>query len=1140
MYKKITIITVALLTVFSIMHAAAPKREFRGSWISTAWALDWPKDDSGNAIYGTSADAQAKQKAALVKLLESLKNDGFNVAFFQVRPMCDAFYKSSYVPWSSYLSGSRGTDPGWDPLEYAIEEAHKRGIELHAWLNPYRWSSSASNNWSTSYDMEFRNSGMLVTEGSLTCLNPGLQSVIDHIVNVTKEICANYKVDGIVFDDYFYPNGMAETSSAADYQLYKDSGTTMTIGNWRRANVNKMVQAVYDAVKATRPEARFGISPAGVAKNGASAAGINPPSIGASDWQYSDIYSDPIAWVHDGSLDYISPQIYWATTHSTAPFGPLTKWWSETAARFNRHHYASHSISALSSSNTESNWKEYGAQMELSRQYTQNNAPGCVFFRQAFISGPLKSGFGAWLKSNEFERPALAPEITWRSTKEYSAPTHLVQSGNTLTWDRADNGELLKYTVYAVPASLTLEQAQSADGDGISNQYLLGITYEPSYTLPDAATGNYWYAVCVYTGLGKEFAPSVTNIATETSPKVTLQSPVKGAKVEWYGKFAWSAVENGSYTLQIAADNSFGQTVVSHGCNTATVEGLDLTALAPSKVYYWRVKCSVPGCLESVSDVETFTTPVKDPAPAATLISPAADEDFCDNITFVWNQNGAPASKLQIAVDASFAQVVTEREGTASGSNLQAKVAVKSLGTGAFYWRVLTSGAIYTDNSSEVRRFTISNLPTGDYEDGYIVKKDPAEYTSPRATLTNLWMRSVKSEFNNFTQNNNGAMNRGMAIAGGMVLLSERESASSTTATLLRKYDLFSGENIGTITLDENVNARYMPVNDVITDSKGNVCVSNLTINAANDALILSLVNLEDGSTTRAASVNTTESARIDHCAVTGDVAAGNFVLYAAVANSNKVYRWTYSGGTLQSTATTTLREFSPASASSIGIAPRVIPVDDERLFIVGGNTALACYDFESGRIVNSFPAESELFPKTYNANGGDYFSLDDTHYVVYPLSDHSDDLGFRYNVVSTDATYSLTTASLVGNWTLPAAGFGNVNATVMGAVAQHVVTSDKQAVIVLYVPGNGMAAYQIDLGAGVSNISGDTLGMTQCGRRVSFSDTAAMVEIYDLSGALVARHANVEAIHLDLCPGAYILRAGNAHTTITKKIVVR
>lgn len=503
-----------LLTALSwggIILAEEPvKREFRAVWLSTVYCLDWPTDNTGEALQGTTASVVMKQKRRLREIFDQMKEHRFNAIFFQVRPMSDALYKSSYEPTSSYLTGVRGFRITWDPLAYAIEEAHKRGLELHAWVNPYRWAGSASVDWNTSWDKEIKEKGWILTSNSGKILNPGLQEVEDHIVKVCQEIVTQYDVDGLVFDDYFYNSGTPEDESAGDYGTYKSSGTTMSMADWRRDNVNRMVKAVYRMVQEHKPYVRFGISPAGVASGGAADAGIKPFE-GASDWQYAGIYSDPLAWLKEGVVDYISPQLYWRNNHPTNPFAPLTDWWSRTAEHFNRHHYASHSISSLSNTSTTADWEEYATQIRDSRRSTRNNATGCVLFRSGFISGPNAKGLGKYLEEDAFARPAIVPEITWKEHKDYEAPKGVVLSGNELQWD-GPTDEPVRYSVYAIPADMDYDKALRTDGDGISTEYLLDISYENSYALPEEKTEGYAYAVCVLDKYGREYTPQMSDI----------------------------------------------------------------------------------------------------------------------------------------------------------------------------------------------------------------------------------------------------------------------------------------------------------------------------------------------------------------------------------------------------------------------------------------------------------------------------------------------------------------------------------------------------------------------------------------------------------------------------------------------------
>lgn len=493
---KRSALAAVLLAIAALPMSSGVKREVRSVWMATVWALDWP----------SSTSSTTAQKNEMVKYLDVLQKNNFNAVYFQVRTMSDAFYKSSYEPWSSYLTGTRGKDPGWDPLAFVVEECHKRGMECHAWVNPYRFSTGS--NWSTAQDQALKSAGMLLaytkSDGkTTTILNPGLESVRKRIVDVCKEIISNYDVDGLVFDDYFYPEGIPVTSSAGDYDLWQKSGASMTFGDWRRNNVNQMVADVYNMVQQQKPYVRFGISPAGAACTSAAVAakhGIDRCPV-ASDWQYDGIFSDPVAWLEAGTIDYISPQLYWKTNHKTNPFGPMTKWWSYVAKHFGRHHYASHSISFLNSSNTTGDWEEIGKQVQFSRDYTENEAPGAVFYSAAYVTGKKQSGFGEWLQVNKFQNKALTPAIDWKkSDLEKVQVSALSKRATVLSWAGVDN---VRYSVYAVPESVNVETLDS----NIPAEYLLGVSYKTTYTMPDDKKSGYNYAVCVLDRYGNEYEP---------------------------------------------------------------------------------------------------------------------------------------------------------------------------------------------------------------------------------------------------------------------------------------------------------------------------------------------------------------------------------------------------------------------------------------------------------------------------------------------------------------------------------------------------------------------------------------------------------------------------------------------------------
>lgn len=552
---------ILLLTLFTFFLSQTEcfadkyiKREVRGAWIATVYGIDWP------TTTGTSLTTSKAQQKEMNNYLDILQQSGINAIYFQVRPMADALYKSSYEPWSSYLTGRRGSKPysTYDPLTFVVEECHKRGMECHAWVNPYRWCATATD-WTTAQDKAVKDAGMIIsyTNGSGTTtqiFNPALPATNERIVNVCKELLTNYDIDGIIFDDYFYPSGMPANSSAEDYKDYKAAGTSKSMADWRRANVNEMVKQVYEMIQQENPCVKFGISPAGVSCSDAAVAashGVDRCEYG-SDWQYNGIFSDPVAWLQAGTIDYISPQLYWKTDHATNKFGPLTQWWSKVAKKFGRHHYASHSLTALQSSNTNTDWVEYGKQVQYSRLYTQNQAPGAIFYSACDIDGKAVSGFGTWLANNKFQHPSLPPAISWKNHEELGKVTNLHVDNGKILWDAVDKN---RYTIYAIPDEVEHSTIETSTTGGILADYLLGAFYENEFTIPEEYLQGYHFAVCIMDRFSNEYAPLYTN---EASAINTLED--NGINIEfsdWQLRFNCTADEVRVVNLmgmEVAAD----------------------------------------------------------------------------------------------------------------------------------------------------------------------------------------------------------------------------------------------------------------------------------------------------------------------------------------------------------------------------------------------------------------------------------------------------------------------------------------------------------------------------------------------------------------------------------------------------------
>ena len=1133
----------ATVVVAGTLFAANPKREMRSSWFTTVWGIDWP------STTGTSESTQTTQKNQMISYLDKLEDLNMTGTCFQVRSMGDAMYPSEYAPWSSYVSGTRGVSPGWDPLAFFVEEAHKRGLEAYVWLNPYRWSSGST--WNTDMDKDWQEKGMLIAgtnSPEYITFNPGLPETRQLIVNVIKEILNNYNIDGILFDDYFYASGgTTESSSAPDYSLYKASGTTMSIGDWRRRNVNDMVADCYNAIKELRPDVRFGISPAGVSSKSVSRySGLKTPSsygVTSSDWQYAQIYSDPLAWLEEGTIDFISPQCYWLTTHSSAPFGPLTKWWSYAADYFGLHYYASHSVSYIASSDTQSSWTELAKQVSFNRQYVENNACGSVYYS----TKNLTAGTRSHLKSDVYSTPCLSPEITWKSGAKYDKVSNLVYSNGTLTWDATKNGNsIIRYTVYAVPMSVTYNEAMAADGDGIDVKYLQKVVYGTSYPVATERQANYWYAVCVLDGYSKEHTVAVVNYPEGESDKVTLVSPINGAITTWDTEFSWGAIADGTYTLEIGADAQMSDVIYSQDNIKTNSVTIDLSVLEDAKTYYWRIRSIQPKKLETVSDVASFIAPTRVAGPVAALSSPDNGASIEEECTFVWkNVSGDVESyTLEVSTSSDFSNVKysTDLSYNKSAENVSIKVNASMFGMGTSYWRVLVKGSRIKTSVSEVRSFNVTKITVGNDEPGYQIMTDNDTYSNVgEMSVESVWFRSIREGYENIIFGSNGGFNRGMCVAGEYVYLSGRDENSSGSKTYLRKYNIHTGEHTGDLVLGDEASMGYYPCNDVIKDSKGNVCITNLSLNISGTPLVVMLVDLETGAVTKVASLSTSKSYRIDHVALWGDVTTGNFKVYAAIRESKNIMRWTFENGNQTKEETCTLA--SVYTGSHLGTAPRITMIDENSMFVDGGNQPVTRFNFATGAMEGSFSENKALVPEGYEANGSTFFTLNGKKYVLYSNGDDGNDTDitpFTFNLVSTDDNMSFSSMKLL--WTLPQGGLGDVYSGTMQAPVDYKLIDDNTVRVVMYVPGCGLCAYDVidSSVSGIEDAVSSIFNINVKGNRIVMSNKAQKVSVYDIAGVLVAQANNVAEMDVNIVSGVYIVTATFNGATHTQKILIK
>ncbi|MBR5171586.1 MAG: family 10 glycosylhydrolase [Muribaculaceae bacterium] len=610
MKKRLILIALLAAMVASFVMAAdvAPKREQRGIWM-TAYLNDWPS----GAV--TTSNAPIVQNACR-KMLDTMRVNHINVVYYHVRAMCDAMYNSAYEPWSSYVSGKRGVAPGFDPLEYLVQEAHKRGIEVYAWVNPYRYGHG-DNLWGDSeLDYIYTHPEWLLTTSYETVLNPGIPEVRQRVVDVCKDILVKYDVDGLVFDDYFYNQDNPSFSLDADlYNAYKAAGGTMSQGDWRRENVNQMVKDVNDMVKTTKPWVRFGIGPAGVACTSQAVAdkyGVEPCPVG-SDWQYNQIYSDPMAWVTRGTIDFLAPQVYWKTTGT---FTGVTTWWGKMAARFNRHIFISQWIP------DEEGWTlaEFVKQGRVMREaMAAGGNPGMVYFRygtwrnkKEVIDGKVRQ-LRTWLKDSLYPTVALNPAPAWlKPDQNYQTVVNLACNDGVLTWDSIPN---VRYVIYTIP-------------DGVEDRdfhcqakYIDGVSYDASYALPAAKREGYRYAVTILDRWENEYAPVTPGVVPTQATKPELVFPEHGAEVPELSFLQWSG-DAATYMVQVYADDSMDSLVSQVEVDSMSCPLPSIPCLTAG-TYWWRVVARGLNQWDNASELRQFTLGqmrVTSPALAATSV----------------------------------------------------------------------------------------------------------------------------------------------------------------------------------------------------------------------------------------------------------------------------------------------------------------------------------------------------------------------------------------------------------------------------------------------------------------------------------------------------------------------------------------
>lgn len=415
----------------------------RAAWISTVVNLDMK-----------AGMTKAQYTTWVRESLNELKDNNFNAVIFQVKPTNDALYPSKLAPWSSYITGkAQGTNPGYDPLQIMLEEAHARGMELHAWVNPYRVTMKGQSLTSLSAEHVARkNPSWVVKYGEQYYLNPGLPDVQKYVVSTVKELVANYDIDAVHMDDYFYPYKISG-QVFPDQATFKQYGSSFTnIEDWRRNNVNELVRQLYTTIKTTKTHVQFGISPFGVWRNkSVDATGSDTRALSA----YDDLYADTRQWIKEGTIDYITPQIYWSRSFAAANYTTLLKWWSnevKTNAKVHPVHLYFGLADYKVGADSDAAWKD---KMELPNQVIANRGSGTVKGQMHFSLRHVRNnalGYRTVLKQQLYNYKAVTPATPWKNSTVPLKPTSVRAvkdtSGVKLTITDNNRVQPRKYMIY--------------------------------------------------------------------------------------------------------------------------------------------------------------------------------------------------------------------------------------------------------------------------------------------------------------------------------------------------------------------------------------------------------------------------------------------------------------------------------------------------------------------------------------------------------------------------------------------------------------------------------------------------------------------------------------------------------------------
>lgn len=466
----------------------SPKREFRAAWIATVANIDWP---SKRGL------PSSEQQAQFIKRLDELQELGCNAVIVQVRPSSDAFYPSKIEPWSHYLTGRQGEPPFpyYDPLEFMIEETHKRCMEFHAWFNPFRALVDSKKNPNPASHVTKQHPDWIISYGGKSYIDPGTPEAREYVIKVIMDVVKRYDIDAVHIDDYFYPYRIAGQEFGDGRSWNRCGAGFDDKGDWRRNNVNVFISTLNNNIKSVKSYVKFGISPFGVWRN----ASKDPEGSQTNGGQtcYDDLYSDVILWMKKGWIDYLLPQLYWEHGHRAAPFDVLLPWWEEHS--YGRHVYNGLGVYRMVGAN-KAPWNspnELLWQIRDIRKVSEN--PGYVFYSASSfdkIPGRVKES----LKEIS-PNIAIPPTMEWLDRRAPGAPDLQIQTkGNkvVLKWQPASEEDGLRYAVYRFSNN---ERIDIDRADKL-------ISLQPSTSFTDEDGGRYTYVVTALDRTWNESKPS--------------------------------------------------------------------------------------------------------------------------------------------------------------------------------------------------------------------------------------------------------------------------------------------------------------------------------------------------------------------------------------------------------------------------------------------------------------------------------------------------------------------------------------------------------------------------------------------------------------------------------------------------------